>query len=191
MKTARTQKKFGEISRERTEQYIALAKKIAYENQSRFFSTEERVNYALEGIARGLDTFVQNRKTDEAFWCYVKGTSLLRDKIRKAHRTRKRRQNERLVSDVEEVQEITEDKPQRYYVSSDEWKFMFVPALRSLDLRTRQIFCRCYLNGESQKNVGLSLGISQSTVSRIKKRGLQLIKTWIAQSPYRNVKLDA
>ena len=169
-------KEFSNRSRERTEQYVELARDIARRFGSSVLSFEEREEAALVGIARGLDSFKENSLA-ESSWLFLKGYYAVRDAIRIEKRNRRKTISAYKLFDApqaiyDECESAEQERDDLVLRSSS----YALNCLCRLDWRTRKIIKEIIFNGARQVDVARSLGISQSWCSRLYNRGLQTLR---------------
>lgn len=172
---------FSERTRERLPEYMGLAYNLVANYRGSILPSDELLQVALIGIARGLETFREGGAS-ELSWLHLKGKNAIKDALRAESRKRANVVNLKWQEtfDVEQDFFYSGGSMKEELSDEDDLKIKIMKkAMRKLDTRTRTIVRRIAEKGERQIKVAKSLGISQGWCSRLYNRGLRQLREYI------------
>ncbi len=172
---------FSERTRERLPGYMGLAYSLVANYRGSILPSDELLQVALIGIARGLETFREGGAS-ELSWLHLKGKNAIKDALRAESRKRANVVNLKWQEtfDVEQDFFYPGGSVKEELSDEEELKIKIMKkAMSKLDTRTRTIVRRIAEKGERQIKVAKSLGISQGWCSRLYNRGLRQLREYI------------
>lgn len=173
---------FGDASKERLGEFIELAELIARSFNSKILSFEERRQFALIGIAHGLETYREGLASEET-WLSLKARYSVQGAIRQEIKKRRKDPTAKQVQHDDKLFDLSPDVDAGdYFSDADERTYlskMLGKALERLDQRTRDIVLSIHFQNQTQKGVSDRYGISPSWASRLYARGLKKLRFYL------------